>query len=117
MSTLLYSFEGHERPTCACAWAPSGKEFATADTGGVIIVWNMPRNKVVPTILYRTEQVSIPPYEPSPTVITPEVLLLELELINEHCEKLDAHFAQQEQRLSAIAEHYPSTGGFTAYEC
>jgi WD40 repeat protein len=117
MSALLYSFEGHEKPCCACAWAPSGKIFATADTDGVIIVWTTPRNKVIPTILYRTEQVSQPPSEPSDLILTPDVITMELELLNEHCEKLNAHFAVQEQRLAAIADRYPSLGGFRSYDC
>jgi WD40 repeat protein len=117
MSALLYSFEGHAKPTCACAWDPSGKIFATADTEGVVIVWRMPRNKIIPTILYRTEQVSQQPSEPSPVILTPDVILLELEMLNEHCTKLAAHLETQEQRLSAVAERYPSIGGFQAYEC
>jgi WD40 repeat protein len=117
MSALLYSFEGHETPACACAWAPSGKVFATADTDGVIIVWTMPRNKVIPTILYRTEQVSQPPSEPSSLILTPDVLLMELDMLEEHCEKLSVLLDKQEQRLSAVAERYPSIGGFRSYEC
>jgi WD40 repeat protein len=117
MSALLYSFEGHETPTCACAWAPSGKIFATADTDGIIIVWSLPKNKVVPTILYRTEQVSMPPSEPSQTILTPDLILLELELLTEHCEKLNAHLAGQEKKLSALVSKYPWVGGFRSYEC
>jgi WD40 repeat protein len=117
VSALLYSFEGHENRTCACAWDPSGKIFATADTDGVIIVWRMPRNKVIPTILYRTEQVSQPPSEPSPVILTADVMVMELELLNGHCEKLKAHLEAQEQKLAGIAERYPSIGGFRSYEC
>lgn len=117
MSSLLYSFEGHERSNCACAWAPSGKMFATADEDGVIIVWKTPRYKVIPTILFRTEQVSIEPTDPPLCSLTPDVLLNELQLMNMSFNKLDEHLAQQELRLNRLAEAYPTVGGFASYEC
>jgi WD40 repeat protein len=117
MSALLYSFEGHDRPNVACGWAPSGRVFATADSDGVIIVWKMPRNKVVPTILSRTEQVSIPPYDPPNASLTPDVILYEIEMLNQHVASLNDHLAIQESRLSKVAEQYPSIGGFTTWQC
>jgi WD40 repeat protein len=117
MSALLYSFEGHEKPNTACAWGPSGRTFATADNDGVIIVWKMPKNKVIPTILSRTEQVSLAPYEPPDTSLTPDVLLHEIELLKEHTEQLGEYIAVQEGRLTKIADQYPSIGGFATWQC
>ncbi|OHT08010.1 hypothetical protein TRFO_23629 [Tritrichomonas foetus] len=117
MSTLLYSFEGHESPNCACAWDPTGKMFATADSDGVIIVWKTPRHRIIPTILFRTEQASIPPSIPPVSALSPEVLENELHLMNIHMQKLNEHLVQQETRLTKLAECYPAVGGFASYEC
>lgn len=117
MSHLLYSFEGHDARNSACAWAPDGRMFATADEDGVIIVWKTPRYKVVPTILFRTEQVSIEPSEPPLCSLSPEVLENELHYMSIHVQKIDEHLAQQEQRLNTLADAYPTVGGFTSYEC
>jgi hypothetical protein len=125
MSALLYSFEDHDRPNAACAWAPCGHVFATADSDGVIIVRKMTRNKVVPTILSRTEQVSIPPYDPPNAALLPEVILIQNRgrlskmnnSLNDHLAGLNEQLAIQESRLSKIAEQYPSIGGCTTWQC
>ena len=117
MSSLLYSFEGHESPNCACAWDPEGKMFATADTDGVIIVWKTPRHRIVPTILFRTVQASLPPSEPPMSTLSPDVFVYALQQINTRIQDLNDHLAQQEQRINTLAECYPSIGGFTSYEC
>lgn len=116
MAAVLYSFEGHSKKNCACAWSPNGKMFATADEDGVVIVWNMPRNKIIPTILSRAEQVSVAPSAPPPAALTPEVLLCELELMNQHAQKLNEHLIAQEKRLTSLAANYPSVSAAT-YEC
>lgn len=47
-SSLLYSFEAHKSAGVACAWSPSGKIFVTTDVDGVVIGWNMPKDKFKP---------------------------------------------------------------------
>ena len=116
MSSQLYSFEGHDKPNCSCAWGPTGRTFATADSDGCVIVWKMPKTKIVPTILSRIEQVSIEPYIPPPATLSPEVLLDELELMTMHAHKLNEHLRAQEERIAKLADEYPSVSGAT-YEC
>ena len=116
MSSHLYSFEGHDKPNCSCAWAPNGRTFATADSDGVVIVWKLPKSKIVPTVLSRVEQVSIEPCMPPPTTLSAEVLLDEIELMTMHARKLNDHLRAQEERLAILVDQYPSVSGAT-YEC
>ena len=108
MSSLLYSFEGHDQPTCGCAWAGNGTLFATADTDGHILVWKMPRTRVIPTIVPRTEDVPQPieQKKPSKCEATPEALLRELDQMNARARQLNEHLVVQEKRLTSLAARY-----------
>ena len=63
LATQLYTFEAHQKPLCGAAWSPNGKLFATADRDGVVIVWKMPKNKVIPSFVTKTGEPYTPPTE------------------------------------------------------
>ena len=105
MSSLLYSFEGHDYPNCGCAWAQNGTLFATADTEGHILVWKMPRTRVVPTIIPRREEKPVERKKPAAQV-TAEDLLNELDQMNMRARELNEHLVIQEKRLTTLAARY-----------
>lgn len=106
-NSVVFSFEAHRSPITACAWAPGGARFATADADGTIIVWNMPKPPKMPRL--KTPQqsvVDVAPYAPPPSAVTAEVLAEEISILNAHMAEYNEKLADQQERINLLISDY-----------
>ncbi|EAY16684.1 hypothetical protein TVAG_066890 [Trichomonas vaginalis G3] len=108
-SSLLYSFEAHKSPGIASAWSPSGKIFVTADIDGVIISWNMPKDKFKPIWVDKTGNIQkLPKTEVQQKQVPPKAEEEQQKQLPPKAEEIKSD--KEDEKIPAKKEQKSSTG-------
>ena len=107
-NNLMFSFEGHKTPITCCAWSHNGKTFATADSDGMVIIWNLPKPPKVPKIT-NFSQWDVHLTQKIPDISSPvrfEILAEQINILAEHIDEYNQKLQDEESRIQQLVNDY-----------